>query len=395
MHLPSHSVIALFLLLLPLSTSTPDYVSHASQAFDVLQTWYNQTTGLWDTMGWWNAANGLTTIAHLAGLDPRQQHAASAIFAHTYSHAPPYNPRNNLRKIATLTSISTLYGPPSHFPRRPKRARFTPPNAADWTDSCYDDNGWWALAWLAAYDTTNTPSYLALGEAIFSQMASGGPTNCGAGGIIWCADQPYYVNAIANELYLSVAAHLAARVPSSAGYLAAAKAQWAWFRASGMINADGLVNDGLTPGCENNGATAWSYNQGVILGALAELARADARNSSASAGYLAAAHALARASIRNLTDASGVVHETCEPSCGADGTQFKGAYVRGLAALHRASPKALYRRIILANADAIWAKDRDVVGRLSVDWAGPFVAPANASTHSSALDALVAAVAAA
>jgi hypothetical protein len=29
---------------------------------------------------------------------------------------------------------------------------------------------------------------------------------------------------------------------------------------------------------------------------------------------------------------------------------------------------------------------------LSIDWAGPFVTPANSSTHSSAMDALVAAI---
>ena len=38
-----------------------------------------------------------------------------------------------------------------------------------------------------------------------------------------------------------------------------------------MINSANMVNDGLTSGCVNNGQPAWSYNQGVILDALAQV----------------------------------------------------------------------------------------------------------------------------
>ena len=45
-----------------------------------------------------------------------------------------------------------------------------------------------------------------------------------------------------------------------------------------MIDAEHLVNDGLdTASCTNNHQTAWSYNQGVILGALVDLSRATNR----------------------------------------------------------------------------------------------------------------------
>ncbi|PQE04614.1 glycosyl hydrolase protein [Rutstroemia sp. NJR-2017a BBW] len=68
--------------------------------------------------------------------------------------------------------------------------------------------------------------------------------------------------------------------------------------------------------------------------------------------------------------------------------------MRNLQKLQQVSPDDAYLTFITANADSIWAHDRDDgTNELSVNWAGPFVSPANASTQSSALDALVAAVA--
>jgi predicted alpha-1,6-mannanase (GH76 family) len=54
-------------------------------------------------------------------------------------------------------------------------------------------------------------------------------------------------------------------------YLDWALREWQWFRASGLIGPAGMVNDGLTADCANNGDTAWTYNQGVIAGGLTVL----------------------------------------------------------------------------------------------------------------------------
>jgi predicted alpha-1,6-mannanase (GH76 family) len=100
-----------------------------------------------------------------------------------------------------------------------------------------------------------------------------GTTPCG--GLWWSKDETY-VNAIANELFLDIAAHLANRAGSrSSYYLRWAKKEWRWFQKSGMINSNNTINDGLDlDTCENNGGTVWSYNQGVVLGGLTELSRA-------------------------------------------------------------------------------------------------------------------------
>ena len=133
--------------------------------------------------------------------------------------------------------------------------------------------------------------------------------------------------------------------------------------------------------------TTWSYNQGVILGGLAELNRA-----APNASYLTLAARIAKAAITELSDENGVIHDKCGPYCGADGSQFKGVFARNLQMLHDAAPDDAYVKCIRANANSVWENNRDEGNMLSVDWAGPFINPANASTHSSAMEALVAAI---
>lgn len=133
----------------------------------------------------------------------------------------------------------------------------------------------------------------------------------------------------------------------------------------------------------------WSYNQGVVLGGLVELNRA-APNSA----YLPSANKIAKAAIATLADSNNVIHEFCEPQCLPDGTQFKGIFIRNLRMLQEASPQDIYRNVIDSCANSIWNNDRNEKGQFGVNWAGPIVAVVDASTHSSALDALVAAVAA-
>lgn len=190
------------------------------------------------------------------------------------------------------------------------------------------------------YDLTHEQQYIEMASTIFADMAEGWDDTC-AGGIWWSKDLKYK-NAIANELFLSVAAHLATRTRNKqlkAQYLDWAQREWQWFSHTGMINSSDQINDGLDAKCTNNRQTTWSYKQGVVLGGLSELYRRTHDRS-----LLAGAGAIAAATLSNpsLTDARGILHDPCEPDCGGDGTQFKGIFVRNPATLYKLAPSPRY-----------------------------------------------------
>ena len=332
------------------SNGSSKYLQEATDGIVTLQGWYNTSTGLYNTTGWWNSANAITVLTNYSMAARTQQYAST--LANTFAAAQNSNP-----------------GFINHY---------------------YDDEGWWALAWINAYDLTHTSLYLEMAESIFADMAGGWDTTTCGGGVWWSKDRTYK-NAIANELFLSVAAHLANRTaePQRSQYANWSRREWNWFSQSGMINAQNLINDGLNStnpdACTNNGQATWSYNQGVILGGLAVFSRFSNDRS-----VLPKAAQIATAAISHLTDANGILHDPCEPNCGADGPQFKGVFARNLMRLDSAAPNPAYRSFADTNADSIWNHDQGSNYSFGLIWSGPFDS-ADAARQSSALDAVVAA----
>ncbi|KAL2811222.1 glycoside hydrolase [Aspergillus granulosus] len=402
MLLPTFSIITLALLTGARATTDTDTAqSRAIAASNTLQTWYNSATGIWNTCGWWNGANCMTTLANLAALDLGTYNASvdatiADVFQNTFSVATnsnPYPARG--ANAANYTSANgTAYNTAMQDGSVPTGAS----NTSLWLDGSYDDDAWWGLAWIAAYDVTGHSDYLNLAEGIFYQLSNTWPSKCGNGGID--SDSTHvYVGAIANELFLALAAQLANRVStSSTYYLDWAQRQWTWFHDSGLINENNTINDGLTNDCKNNGETVWTYNQGVILGALVELHQAVAaagNGSSSNSTYLDMAGKIATGAIATLVDSDNVLHESCEPDdCDtANQTQFKGIFMRNLKVLQDVAPNDTYAKVINASADSLWDNDRTDANGFGVDWSGPVEsAKVNASTQSSAMDALVAAI---
>lgn len=230
--------------------------------------------------------------------------------------------------------------------------------------------------------------YLQAAKAIFEDMTAGWNAPCGG---MWWDKAHSYSGAIENELFLAVAAQLANRVSTGEEhehYLNWALTQWDWFHQSGMISSKYTINNGLDLAtCHNDNGIVWSYNQGVILGGLVELHRAFPDPE-----YLIIADKIANAAIDHLSDSDSILHEPCEPDCGNDGPQFKGIFMRNLQVLQAAQPDERFRKFIRQNADSIWLKDRGSGDQLGLVWSGPF-SGADASTQSSACDALVAAMA--
>lgn len=322
-----------------------DFAVDAARVAAALRALYDTGTGLFPSTGWWNSANAITALADYM--------------------------------IATGTSAYAGV----------LATTFSKNGGESFLNDYYDDEGWWALAWVRAYDLTNDARYLAMAKTIFADMKSGWDTTCNGG--VWWRKEKDYKNAIANELFLAVAVALHDRTPGDAGpgsFLDWAQREWAWFDASGMINASSLVNDGLTSACKNNDAQTWTYNQGVIVGGLVDLSKAT--NDPA---LLTRAEAIADAAIGKLVDDVGALREPCEPSCGGDAPQFKGIFMRHLDALERATHEPRYQRFLTTNADWIWNAARDANDDVGLAWSQRFDA-VDGARESSALDALVGAV---
>ena len=374
------------------NASDPDtYAKNAMQAIETMNSeWYNTQTGIWDN-AWWNSANALTMLGDFAllRLDQANEMNLGGYMRHTFLQAQKTTVQT-MKTVDPSGMVASVYCIDWNEGCMAKRSFLTKRGFDDFLNDFYDDQGWWALALIRSYDASGDREYLDAAVKIFKDMGTGlgGPCN---GGIYWNRERKY-VNAITNELYLSMLASLANRFPEDKSYLDMAKAQWEWFENSGMINKDNLINDGLDGNCKNNGLQTWSYNQGVILGGLSELFKATGDTK-----YTKRATEIAKAAIKHLSNEDGVLVETdqCElksGNCGSDGQQFKGVFVRNLRYLHEVAPDDEFKNFIIKNADVIWANNRNDRSQLGVAWDGPFVASTGKS-HSSALDAIVAAIA--
>lgn len=155
--------------------------------FDTLQTWYNQDHGLWvSSTGWWNSANCLTMLAKYATINDRIDEWTKDLWQDVFTKAPRYN-------AGMAQAIGSLWrmGQPS-IPRTLSLARHWK-KAQDaenigFINDYYDDEGWWALAWIAVYDHTQDQKYLDAAVSIFEDMHAAFNTTP-LGGIWWDKDK--------------------------------------------------------------------------------------------------------------------------------------------------------------------------------------------------------------
>lgn len=324
------------------SRAQPD---RADAAADALMGFYNESSGLWDTTGWWNSANALTALIDYSDRTGSTEH------------------------LHAITNTFDKNGDD------------------DFTNEYLDDTGWWGLAWVRAYDLTGEQRYLDMAERTADYIESYRDDHCG-GGVWWRTDMRYK-NAVTNELFIKLNAALHNRISGDTEYLRRAVENWEWFQASGMINAENLINDGLdNTTCENNGDLTWTYNQGIILGALNELSVA-----TGDPALLDRARELADASsTSDYLNPGGILREPCEggaDACGGDGPSFKGVYVRNLGELDRALDGRPYQTYLRRQADSLYENNRNEMDQYGLHWAGPFD-QADAARQHSALEGLVA-----
>jgi len=306
-----------------------DYVKHATHIVVALQSIQSPVSHLWQRAGWWNAANimeALIDYGRITGAD------MSGMCKHIYK-ANRHKMQGSFRNWA------------------------------------YDDSGWWALAWLKAYDRYHNPKYLKTAEKIFAYMLQNGWDDRCGGGMNWMRNHPYK-NAVTNELFILLAARLAAHQTDTARrtyYLNQSLKCYNWLQQSGMRNKDFLYNDGLDKNCNNNHGITWTYNQGVIIAAEKELYTLTHNET-----YLQSARQTAIACMRKVSDADTILTDRLGKDAGLDCPQFKGIYIRQLAELNTVLNDPAISRFIIRNANVAWANAQSPGHLFDFKWQGPY-----------------------
>lgn len=349
----SKTLLSLLLIFITTAGRAQTKQTFTKDAITELQEWYNTETGLWETTSWWNAANALTGVIRYTAVSGDKSYfdVIETTFAKTKEFTVPATDEHPERLVK------------------------------NYINDYYDDEGWWALAWIEAYDLTSETKYLEMAKVIFEDMTTGWDEKCG-GGIYWKKGLPYK-SAISNELFMLLAGRLALRDQNLDYYKSWAEKEWQWFLPTGMINDLSLVHDGVRENCEAKGRH-YTYNQGVILAALVDLEKLTGNKE-----FSELAEKIALAAIENMSTADGILKGHPKEEIGNDGVQFKGIFMRHLAYLHTYRPNKKFVAFIQQNALAIEKQaTKNNTNLVGSQWEGPFD-KADAGRQSSAIDALV------
>jgi hypothetical protein len=331
---------------------------------------------------------------------PARPQAAADALMYSYDPYPGWWPSSWWNSAATLTALI------DHGIRRgdrqydwviartfdqnkgtfPAGERSTDPIEGNFASRAIDDSAWWGLAWIAAYDHTGDQRYLAMATTIAGYVHQYWDAGTCGGGVWWDRERTYK-NAVTSGLYLRLVASVHQRTPGDTTWLARTRTAATWYLGSGLVNPGGLVNDGLTRDCRNNGQTVWTYNQGLAIGGMVEAWRA-----TGDTALLDAARRLADAALQGLTR-DGVLTESCDvgqSACDDNQKQFKGVFSKYLADLAGVTGAPAYHAFAQRQADSIWVADRDPLNRIGQRWAGGSPNPFDWRTQASGLGALTA-----
>jgi len=356
-----YPLILTIILLSACGKKNSPFAEKAAENLKSSLEWRDKNTGVWETAGWWNSANLITAVIRY-----------SKVTGDTSLH----------RVIDDMFTRARNY----YVAEEPPKESWT---CVNFINEYYDDEGWWALAWIDAYNLIGDKKYLEVAQIIFDDLLKGIDTYCD-GGVYWKKTESKYKNSISNSLFSLTAARLY-KCTGDKRYLEWFERNMAWFLDKGLINTETyFVEDGLGEGCVPNRDRHYTYNQGTAIGALTEMYLHNGDKK-----YLELAGKIADATINGpMTTENGILREVNpETDSSGDGVQFKGVFIRHLALLNEVTKNPAYKDFIIKNAESIITDNYDAGSHsFGYLWYGPFEGPDSAA-NSSALECVIEALA--
>lgn len=340
----------------PTVSAVDPYLSPLKASMKTLLADRDTITGTWESAGWWNSANVLTTVIRY-----------SAVMKDTTMYPIIEDVYNKAKVVHASTAPGSKI------------------ISVNFINDYYDDEAWWALAWIDAYHLTHQGKYLAMAKLLFTDLLTGWSDKYN-GGIYWKKNPLAYKNSIANNLFSLTAIRLY-KATKEATYKEWFEKSVAWYLQSGLINTDTYyIEDGLCSEGTPNRERHYTYNQGVALAVFAEhyLLTKDKHS-------LELAEKIAKATFTpTFTTSNGVLKERLPKIAkGNDGVQFKGIFMRHLAFLYRVTNNVVYKDFILKNANSLVTAAYNTTNHsFSCYWSAPSEQPRCAAT-SAALDCVI------
>jgi hypothetical protein len=220
------------------------------------------------------------------------------------------------------------------------------------TETWFDDNGWWGLAFLEAYRSTGSKRLLKDAERALRYIAAAG-WDPAAGGIWWNTEHPFKSGpAIAADTLLAV---LLYQQNHSAFALSQARRFLAWASTTGMNAESGLHADSSV------NPTPVDYIEGPLIYAQATLCRLTASPTECASAHQLKARALSR--FGYLLDFS---------------PQYDAIYLQWMLALYALEGDPTLYRMAADNARNAQARALAPTGLYLRGWNGETLSTANA-----------------
>lgn len=349
-------------------------------------TWWLKAAGNWRRstpnssamLGYWNGANTIEMLANSLKFVSNKEELKNVMYEY-FSH-------QDVEGFLFFIDIFLIYN--EGFIER----------------TSYDDDGWVALSWLRAYEETGLPEYLNRTKFFFNVIKETWDQKCG-GGVYWAGDKQKgfrYKNAVTNELFLMLAIRLSDVCPDpleQSEYFSWALRTWSWFETSGMLIRNGAsftVIDGFSDSdCKPMGEY-WSYNQGVILGALGRIYEKTGNSTVVEIAEKILFSVINEEIVDNpWLYQGGILKEHCEPDCDDNAKQFKGIFVRYVQYYYESCVRkgrevnVMVKNFMRKNCRTLWNYDRDGENRFGLIWKGP-VDEVNPISQTIGLDLIIA-----